>query len=41
MKKEISYKDMHRFALFCIKCEKAGLPLVRAKDWFKHIRTEG
>lgn len=39
MKKEISYKDMQDYAEFCIRCEKVGLPLLRAKDWYKRFRN--
>ena len=33
-----SEEDMEEYAVFCIKCDRLGLPCIIAKDWFKNYK---
>jgi len=34
-KQEISYNIMQEYANFCLECNRLGLPLIIAKDWYE------
>jgi hypothetical protein len=37
---ERMYSDMQEYAEFCVECDRAGLKLIVAKDWFEQFKKE-
>lgn len=34
------YSDMQEYATFCIKCDRAKVPLLVAEDWCKYYKNK-
>ena len=36
---EKMYSDMQKYAEFCVECDRAGLKLIVAKDWYTQFKN--
>ncbi len=37
---ENRYNDMQEYAEFCVECDRSGLKLIVAKDWFEQFKKK-
>jgi hypothetical protein len=36
----VNFDIMQEYAIFCVHCNREGLPLLLAKEWFEHFRDK-